>query len=79
MLRSIGSARRLAWALAFSACAPAAVFAQGQQQDAEYGRLIRQNLRDPRISTELVDHLPASSTVPTPLKFNGRIVGRSAS
>ena len=26
-------------------------------------------------STELVDHLPASDTVPTPLKFLGRIVG----
>ena len=30
---------------------------------------------DPRITTELVDHLPASDTVPTPLKFFGRIVG----
>src|SRR5260221_14662186 len=26
-------------------------------------------------SSELVDHLPASATVPTPLKFLGRIVG----
>ncbi|MBK6841459.1 MAG: hypothetical protein IPG88_03935 [Gemmatimonadetes bacterium] len=47
-----------------------------QQQDEEYTRLIRENLRDPRITTELVDHLPASSTVPTPLKFHGRIVGQ---
>jgi len=49
---------------------------QGQQNDAEYTRLIRENLRDPRVTTELVDHLPASSTVPTPLKFHGRIVGQ---
>ena len=37
--------------------------------------LIKQNLQDPRITTELVDHLPASDTVPSPLKFLGRIVG----
>ena len=37
--------------------------------------LIKRWLMDPRISTELVDHLPASATVPTPLKFHGRIVG----
>jgi Zinc carboxypeptidase len=48
---------------------------QVQQVDEEYTRLIRENLRDPRITTELVDHLPASATVPTPLKFHGRIVG----
>jgi Zinc carboxypeptidase len=46
-----------------------------QQNDKEYTRLIGEYLRDSRITTELVDHLPASSTVPTPLKFNGRIVG----
>jgi len=46
-----------------------------QQNDEEYTRLIRQHLQDPRISTELVDHLPASATVPSPLKFHGRIVG----
>lgn len=50
---------------------------QVQQQDTAYTRLIRENLRDPRITTELVDHLPASSTVPTPLKFHGRIVGQN--
>ncbi|MCC6928806.1 MAG: hypothetical protein IT359_07425 [Gemmatimonadaceae bacterium] len=73
----------------FSAVLPAALAAvalalpaahatgqQVQQNDAEYTRLIRETLRDPRITTELVDHLPASSTVPTPLKFHGRIVGQ---
>ncbi|MCC7241288.1 MAG: hypothetical protein IT180_05140 [Acidobacteria bacterium] len=46
-----------------------------QAVDAEYTAKIKEYLQDPRISTELVDHLPASATVPTPLKFHGRIVG----
>ena len=46
-----------------------------QKIDEEYTRTIKQNLQDPRITTELVDHLPASDTVPTPLKFLGRAVG----
>src|SRR6185503_7344501 len=46
-----------------------------QKIDEEYTRLIRENLQDPRITTELVDHLPASDTVPSPLKFLGRAVG----
>jgi hypothetical protein len=47
----------------------------GQRVDEEYTKLIKQNLQDPRITTELVDHLPASDTVPSPLKFLGRAVG----
>ena len=43
--------------------------------DAEYTAKIREALQDPRITTELVDHLPASDTVPSPLKFLGRIPG----
>ena len=46
-----------------------------QRIDEEYTKLIKQNLQDPRITTELVDHLPASDTVPSPLKFLGRAVG----
>jgi hypothetical protein len=46
-----------------------------QRNDEEYTKKIKEYLRDPRITTELVDHLPASSTVPTPLKFHGRIIG----
>ncbi len=49
--------------------------AAAQKVDEEYTRLIKQNLQDPRIATELVDHLPASDTVPSPLKFLGRAVG----
>lgn len=46
-----------------------------QPQDEAYGKLIAQHLTDPRVTTELVDHVPASDTVPSPLKFFGRIPG----
>jgi hypothetical protein len=46
-----------------------------QKNDEAYTAKIKEYLTDPRITTELVDHLPASATVPTPLKFFGRIVG----
>lgn len=55
-----------------AADAPAAV----QKQDEEYGRLINEYLVDKRFTTELVDHMPASDTVPSPLKFFGRIPGK---
>ncbi len=46
-----------------------------QALDEEYTKLIRQYLQDPRVTTELVDHMPASDSVPSPLKFFGRIPG----
>jgi hypothetical protein len=46
-----------------------------QKLDEEYTRKIKEYTQDPRISTELVDHLPASDTIPTPLKFFGRMPG----
>jgi len=49
--------------------------AKPQRVDDEYTKLIKQYTQDPRISTELVDHMPASDTVPSPLKFFGRIPG----
>src|SRR5579871_4750482 len=56
--------------------APAAARTPAPQTlDEEYTRLIKQYLQDPRITTELVDHMPASDTVPSPLKFFGRIPG----
>jgi hypothetical protein len=55
--------------------APAAAPAP-QKQDEEYTKLIKEYLQDPRITTELVDHMPASDTVPSPLKFLGRIPGK---
>ena len=49
--------------------------AKPQKIDEEYTAKIKEYTADPRIMTELVDHLPASETVPTPLKFFGRIIG----
>ena len=46
-----------------------------EKQDEQYNNLIKQYLQDPRISTDLVDHMPASENVPSPLKFFGRIPG----
>ncbi len=47
-----------------------------QANDEEYTRKIKEYLSDPRFSTELVDHLPASAKVPTPLKFLGTMPGQ---
>src|SRR5262245_41406550 len=49
---------------------------QPREIDAEYTAKIKESLQDARITTELVDHLPASDTVPSPLKFLGRYVGQ---
>ena len=61
-------------------CAAVGVNAQSkpaaQKIDAEYTAKIKESLQDPRITTELVDHLPASDTVPSPMKFLGRYVGQ---
>ena len=66
----------LASALAAAALARPLLAQSGTQAvDREYTAKIKEYLRDPRISTELVADLPASSTVPTPLEFLGRIVG----
>ncbi len=46
-----------------------------QHNDSAYTALIAADLSDSRISTDLVDHLPASATVPTPLKYLGHIIG----
>src|SRR5688572_20273846 len=85
MSRRMRSMHRLVWPVAAAAAmvlaaAPVAgaqnSAARGTQPiDEEYTRKIKEYLQDPRITTELVDHLPASRTVPTPLKFLGRIVG----
>jgi hypothetical protein len=56
------------------------VFAQkaapAQANDEEYTKKIKEYLNDPRFTTELVDHLPASAKVPTPLKFLGSMPGQ---
>ncbi|MDQ3070686.1 MAG: hypothetical protein M3R55_13275 [Acidobacteriota bacterium] len=46
-----------------------------QRIDEEYTKLIREHSTEKRVMTEFVDHLPASDTVPTPLKFLGYVPG----
>jgi Zinc carboxypeptidase len=43
--------------------------------DEEYGKKIHEFTTEPFFLTDLVDHLPASSTVPSPDKILGHIVG----
>src|SRR3954467_5775030 len=64
-------------AAAIAASRTGSLIAQ-QANDAEYTAKIRElTPTDPRwkFTTELVDHLPASSTVPTPLKVLGYVPG----
>jgi len=76
MSPSSRSLRRLTSLLATLAALTLIPAAGAQQKvDEEYTKQIKQFLRDPRISTELVDHLPASDKVPTPLKHFGHIMG----
>jgi len=72
MSRRISATRLVATLLSLVVATPA--IAQ-QKNDEEYTKQIKQFMRDPRITTELVDHLPASATVPTPLKHFGHIMG----
>src|SRR5262245_56228896 len=68
--------RILAGAVVLSA-APL-IAARSQAIDAEYTAKIRElTSTDPKwkFTTELVDHLPASKTVPTPLKSLGYVPG----
>ncbi|MFN8977935.1 MAG: M14 family zinc carboxypeptidase [Gemmatimonadaceae bacterium] len=67
--------RTRTWLAASALTLLPSLLAAQQAVDAEYTAKIKEFLQDPRITTELVDHLPASATVPTPLKFHGRIVG----
>lgn len=47
-----------------------------QKIDEAYTKLIVEHSTEKRVMTELVDHLPASDTVPTPLTFLGYIPGQ---
>ena len=69
------SAAVLSAPLAAIAAPPVMAPTLTQPQDEAYGALIKQHLQDPRFTTELVDHMPLSDTVPSPLKFFGRIPG----
>jgi Zinc carboxypeptidase len=46
-----------------------------QANDAEYTAKIKAYTTEPFLTTELVDHLPASATVPTPEKVLGYVIG----
>src|SRR3954468_15665075 len=82
-MRTKGYARGLAVVLALSAGTIAQpAYAQGprvtatpQKLDEDYGARIKKATPDPRIITELVDHMPVSATVPSPLKFFGYVPG----
>src|SRR4029077_1598910 len=65
----------LALALSGLSGQAAAQDAPPQKLDEAYTALIKKHLVDPRFTTELVDHMPASDSVPSPLKFFGRIPG----
>jgi hypothetical protein len=45
------------------------------QEDAEYAQRIKEYTTDPRFLSDLVDHLPSSETVPSPLEHFGEIIG----
>ncbi|MEX2270741.1 MAG: M14 family zinc carboxypeptidase [Vicinamibacterales bacterium] len=64
-------------ALVTTSAAPAArqQTRSAQRIDEAYTKLIREHSTEKRVMTELVDHLPASDSVPTPLKFLGYVPG----
>ncbi|HET7434569.1 MAG TPA: M14 family zinc carboxypeptidase, partial [Thermoanaerobaculia bacterium] len=66
---------KLALALLLAATAAFAQQPAPQPNDASYTDAIRKFTTEPRFMTELVDHLPASANVPTPLQANGYIAG----
>jgi hypothetical protein len=49
--------------------------AAAQKLDDDYTARIKKATPDPRIITEYVDHMPASASVPSPLKFFGYVPG----
>ncbi|MEX2608786.1 MAG: M14 family zinc carboxypeptidase [Gemmatimonadota bacterium] len=62
-------------ALIMVLAALAAPLAAQQRLDEEYTRLIRDRTTEPFFLTPLVDHLPLSERVPTPLEHFGTIAG----
>ena len=65
--------------MAAALCAGFAALLAGAQgapaNDEEYGKKIREFTTEPFFLTDLVDHLPASATVPSPDKILGHIAG----
>ena len=60
---------------AISANAQSASAQNNSSNDEGYTKKIREFTTEPYFLTDLVDHLPASATVPTPEKILGHIIG----
>src|SRR5690349_8383691 len=61
--------------LSLSASLSAFAASNSQKLDEGYTAKIKQYTTEPFFTTELVDHLPASATVPTPEKVLGYAIG----
>ncbi len=59
--------------ISFLALSPA--LADQQKIDESYSKKIKEYTSEPFFLTNLVDHLPASDTVPTPAKILGSVIG----
>lgn len=62
-------------ALVAGLAASAACAQTAPSNDEDYGKKIHEFTTEPYFLTDLVDHLPASSTVPSPDKILGHIIG----
>lgn len=49
--------------------------ARAQQMDDEYAKKIKEHTTQPEYLNEMIDHLPASSDIPSPLDYFGTIAG----
>ena len=74
MIRSAWQRRLAILALVVAITTPL-VAQDGQELDARYSDEIRAHTTDARFLTPVVEVLPASSSVPTPLDFHGYIAG----
>ena len=74
LIRRLGRPVPALIAVAVLHAAGSALAAQ-QPVDAEYTEQIRRFTTEPFFLTPLIDHLPASDVVPTPLEANGYIAG----
>ncbi|MFQ5605458.1 MAG: M14 family zinc carboxypeptidase, partial [bacterium] len=59
--------------LLFVFTSPLSLFAQAD--DSTYSKKIKEYTTDPKFLNELVDHLPVSENVPSPLQYFGTIIG----
>src|SRR5882724_9875161 len=75
-MRIVRACLRALAAIVLAGFCAAGLRAQGAQtNDEAYGKKIHEFTTEPFFLTDLVDHLPASSTVPSPDKILGHIVG----